>query len=404
LIDRRLSYRGVMSRFAGWRRAVRSHPYSVDVTVAVAAAGVTMLSQFAGPPGERGRLTVVTVALSLLAGAILVVRRRWPLPVLVIVGAVAMVSIALGQVRSPFLLATLVAVYTLALTTDRATTWMAGLVTAGALVAIQMIFSSRPWLSPETAGTIAWVGLAAAAGDAVRSRRAYIAAVEERARRAEESRDVEARRRVVEERLRIARELHDVVAHHIAMINVQAGVATHVLHAQPEAAAQALGHIRQASRSVLEELSVMLSVMRQSGELSAPTEPAPSLGRLDELVGTFHTAGLTVDLAFSGQPRALPSTVDLAAYRVVQESLTNVHKHGGGAAARVEVGFTPGQLRIDIRNVGGTAAATPNGIGHGLLGMRERTVAVGGSLSAGPTDAGEFRVRVVLPLPPEEPA
>jgi signal transduction histidine kinase len=251
---------------------------------------------------------------------------------------------------------------------------------------------------------VAWVCLAAAAGDAVRSRRAYVAAVEERARRAEESREVEARRRVVEERLRIARELHDVVAHHIAMISVQAGVATHVLRAQPDAAAQALAHIRQASRTVLEELSVMLSVMRQSSESSAPTEPAPSLERLDELVGTFHTAGLAVEFELSGQPRALPPTVDLTAYRVVQESLTNVHKHGGGARARVEVGFAPDQLRIDIRNVGGKVAATPNGTGHGLLGMRERATAVGGSLSAGPTDAGEFRVRAVLPLPPEEPA
>ncbi|MGC9668110.1 sensor histidine kinase [Planosporangium sp. 12N6] len=393
-----------MSRFVGWRRAVRSHPSGVDLAVAVAVAALTIVVQVAGPPEERGHLTVTTVVLSLLAGAILVGRRRWPLQVLVVAGVVAVVSVARGQARPAFVLATLIAIYTLALATDRATTWIAASVTAVMLAGAQMVFTEKSWLSPAVAGMIAWVCLAAAAGDAVRSRRAYVAAVEERARRAEESREEEARRRVVEERLRIARELHDVVAHHIAMINVQAGVATHVLRAQPEVAEQALGHIRQASRTVLEELSVMLSVMRQSGDSTAPTEPAPSLARLDELVGTFHAAGLAVELELSGRPRPLPPTVDLAAYRVVQESLTNVHKHGGGAAARLAVGFAPDRLRIDIRNVGGAAAKAATGTGHGLLGMRERATAVGGTLTAGPTGAGDFRVHAVLPLPPEEPA
>jgi signal transduction histidine kinase len=390
-----------MSRFAGWRASARLSPYRVDLLVAALAAGLAIFAPLVGPRDARGHVTVLGVLFSLVAGGLLVQRRRWPVPVLVIAVVAAVFSIAAGQTRPPFVLATLIAVYTVALTTDRVTTWTAGPIAALALAGTQMIFAAKSWLSPETAGMVAWVGLAAAAGDAVRSRRAYVAAVEERARRAEESRDVEAGRRVVEERLRIARELHDVVAHHIALINVQAGVATHMLRSRPDDAAQALGHIRRASRTVLDELSTMLSVLRQSGEPSAPTEPAPGLSRLDELVGTFIHAGLTVDLDVSGQPRPVPATVDLAAYRVVQESLTNVHKHGGGAGARIEIDFAPDGLRIDVRNVGGTGATAPNGTGHGLLGMRERAAAVGGLLQAGRTVGGGFQVHAVLPLPAE---
>ncbi|MBO0518169.1 histidine kinase dimerization/phosphoacceptor domain-containing protein, partial [Streptomyces beijiangensis] len=169
------------------------------------------------------------------------------------------------------------------------------------LVGSAVLFGPGPWYAQENLGILAWTGLAAAAGEAVRSRRAFIDAMRERAERAERTREEEARRRVAGERMRIARALHDVVAHHIALVNVQAGVASRVMDQRPDQAKQALAHVREASRHALDELQTTVGLLRQSGESTAPTEPAPGLEVLDELVEGFVRAGLTVDV--EGEPR-----------------------------------------------------------------------------------------------------
>jgi signal transduction histidine kinase len=238
--------------------------------------------------------------------------------------------------------------------------------------------------------------LAAAVGDAVRSRRANIAAIEERAVRAERTREEEARRRVAEERLHIARELHDVVAHHIAVINVQAGVASHLITAQPEAAAEALGHVRRSSRAVLDELSGLLGVLRRPEESDTPTEPAPGKAQLDQLVGAFRASGLDLKSTLTGEVQELPATVDLVAYRVVQEALTNAHRHGTDTA-RLSVVYTPSEIILEITNALGSQPHT-GGSGLGLVGMRERAGAVGGAIQAGVGSDERFRVLVTLPL------
>jgi signal transduction histidine kinase len=227
-----------------------------------------------------------------------------------------------------------------------------------------------------------------------------VRAIRERAEKAERTREEEARRRVAEERLRIARDLHDVVAHHIALVNVQAGVAAHVMDKRPDQAKEALAHVREASRSALDELRATVGLLRQSGDPEAPTEPAPGLDRLDELAGTFRNAGLQVEVARADQDTTLPTAVGLAAYRVVQEALTNVRKHAGpGAKAEVSVVRVGPNIEITVLDDGTVQPPDPAaGGGHGLLGMRERVTAVRGTLTTGPRYGGGFRVHAILPV------
>ncbi|MGH9093911.1 MAG: sensor histidine kinase, partial [Acidimicrobiales bacterium] len=238
----------------------------------------------------------------------------------------------------------------------------------------------------------------------IAGRREHLAAVQERALRAEQTREEEARRRVDAERLRIARELHDVVAHSMAMINVQAGVAAHVIDTRPEQAAVALNAIKAASKEGLRELRAILNVLRQADEADR-TSPAPGLGQLDALVSATRQAGLPVELDRRGQMTDLPAAVDLAAYRIVQESLTNVLRHAGPAPTTVCVDHQPGGLRIDVTDTGG---ATPpseatEGAGTGIRGMRERAESLGGTLEAGRRAGGGFSVHAELPLEPSPP-
>jgi signal transduction histidine kinase len=255
------------------------------------------------------------------------------------------------------------------------------------LFVIGGIFADGGWFAPENLAVFGWTAAATAIGDARRSRRAYIFAVEERARRAEETREEEARRRVAEERLRIARELHDVVAHHIAVINVQAGAAAHVLPTRPEAVGPALAHIRRASDTALKELSAVVGVLRNA-------EPTRGLARLGELLDALAAAGLRVEHTQHGQARELPAVVDLAAYRIVQEALTNAQRHGTGTACLV-VTYEPDRVVVEVTNPVGPPSP---GSGYGLVGMRERAAAAGGTVTAG-LDDRQFVVRAELPAP-----
>lgn len=346
---------------------------------------------------------VLGLVLMVLGTAALVLRRRAPMKVLAFTGVAALVESVTAEPRAPVAMSAVIALYTVASTTDRPTTWRVGLLTMTVLTGSAMLAGALPWYAQENLGIFAWTGMAATAGDAVRSRRAFVDAMRERAERAERTREEEARRRVAEERLRIARDLHDVVAHHIALVNVQAGVAAHVMDKRPDQAKEALAHVREASRSALNELRATVGLLRQSGDPAAPTEPAPGLHRLDELVGTFHNAGLQVEVARADQGITLPAAIDLAAYRVIQEALTNVQKHAGvKAKAEVSVVRVGPNVEITVLDNGSGRGAGEDGPheggGHGLLGMRERVTAVGGGCTAGPRYGGGFRVHAILPV------
>ncbi|WP_174530236.1 sensor histidine kinase [Micromonospora maritima] len=391
-----------MGRLARWRRVARAHPIVADALLAAVLFTVSLLP--VNPPGgpPRDPLTAGAVLLAAAGCTALVLRRRFPLPVLAVVTVAAAISLLAQQARGPFVLTVAVAAYTVATRTDRRTAVAAGAASGLVLGGSAVVALGVGWLDPAVVVLLLWFGVAVAAGDAVRSRRAYVAVLEERARRAERTREEEARRRVAEERLRIARELHDVVAHHIALINVQAGVAGHLLRDRPDAAEEALGHVRSAARTVLDELAVLLGLLRR-GEPEAPTEPAPGLGRLDALVDGF-AAGQPVRWILSGRPRPLPGAVDVAAYRIVQESLTNAHRHAPDATVTVEVRYTDTAVTVEVRDDGpGPGAPGDAGTGLGLLGMRERAEAVGGAFHAGPRPEGGFVVRAELPAPiPQE--
>ncbi|MGW0560981.1 sensor histidine kinase [Streptomyces sp. NPDC003016] len=398
---------------------LRAHPLALDAALALAVLVVIVAGSFADPHGSPNGPTFGTrvpgarsVVLMVLGSAALVLRRRRPMGVLAFTGVVTLVELVAGDPPAPVAMSAVIALYTVASRTDRPTTWRVGLLTMTGLTAAAMCFGSGPWYSQENLGIFAWTGIGATAGDAVRSRRAFVDAIRERAERAERTREEEARRRVAEERLRIARDLHDVVAHHIALVNVQAGVAAHVMDKRPDQAKEALAHVREASRSALNELRATVGLLRQSGDPEAPTEPAPGLAVLDQLLDTFRHAGLPVEVARpdSGVAAPLPAAVDLAAYRIIQESLTNVQKHAGPQAKAevsvVRVGSSAEVTVIDngAGTAGGTAGETAGaegpeaGGGHGLTGMRERVTALGGTLTAGPRYGGGFRVHAILPF------
>ncbi|MFG2562792.1 sensor histidine kinase [Streptomyces sp. NPDC048496] len=389
------------------RHWLRDHPLAFDGALAVAVLVAMIAGSFTDPNAPNGPSfgtrtpEAGSVVLMVLAAAVLALRRRNPMAVLAATGGLSIVEFVLVDPPAPVVMGAVIALYTVAASTDRPTTWRVGLLTMAVLTASAMVFGESPWYSQQNLGVFAWTGMAGAAGDAVRSRRAFVDAIRERAERAERTREEEARRRVAEERLRIARDLHDIVAHHIALVNVQAGVAAHVMDKRPDQAKEALAHVREASRSALGELRATVGLLRQSGDPEAPTEPAPGLAVLDELVETVRRAGLPVEVACVDRRPPLPAAVDLAAYRVIQEALTNVRKHAGpGAKAEVSVVRVGATAEVTVldNGTGSPEGAGADGGGHGLLGMRERVTALGGILTAGPRYGGGFRVHAILPV------
>ncbi|WP_406284443.1 sensor histidine kinase [Embleya sp. NBC_00896] len=334
---------------------------------------------------------------------VLIRRRQWPLTVLALTEAGQVFYLAADGPDGPILIPTMVALYSLASRGQlRRSVWLASAV---AVFHTLMRIGLTPdgFLSPEKYLSGIWMYLPVAIGEAVRAKRAYWAEVQARLARAEHEREDEARRRVTAERMRIARELHDVVAHSIAMINIQAGVAAHVIDRDVPQAREALVHIKVASRDALAELRTTLGVLRQDGDSDMPTEPTPGVDGVGALVASYRNAGLPVLLEESGETWTPSAPVGLALYRIVQESLTNAMKHAGdGASAIVRVVYGERAVEVDVLDDGrGTPPAQSgngaDGTGHGLLGMRERAVAVGGSLAVGPGPNGGFSVHAVLP-------
>ncbi len=329
------------------------------------------------------------------AGAVLAWRRLYPRTVLCCSTAAVVAYSLPGWVNGVALLLPAVALGTLAAVAPirRSVLW------ALALTAVLMAATAanNP-LGRYNGGFViipANNAVALFAGIAVGNRRAYVDALRDRANR-------DARRQVDEERLRIARELHDVVAHTMATINVQASAATQLLAERPEQAAQSLAAIRTASRDGLRELRVILNVLRHADETD-PTEPTPGLARLDALAAGVRQAGLPVTVTVTGKRRPLPAVTDLAAFRIIQEALTYSFRHAGPAVATVSVSYGD-SLRLEIADTGrGTTARSGNndlsgGSGHGLRGMRERAAAAGGTIEIGPGPAGGFRVAARFPL------
>ncbi|SEG99922.1 Signal transduction histidine kinase [Nonomuraea solani] len=380
-----------------------------DIVLAAFLYIATLLAPYAerhAPPRPRppwatttDPLTMEAVVIGLVVCGALVFRRSHPRAALAACLGGLVVYFALGGDRTPLDLGPMIAVYTVALHSARRTAWFTGLAVSLVLAGSRFVFAGESLVAPELLAQVAWIGMATAIGDAVRSRRAYVAAIEERARRAEATREEEAERRVMEERLRIARELHDVLAHHIALINVQAQVAAHVLDSRPDEARQALGHVRNAGKEALNELRTTVGLLRRPGSPDdVPAEPSPGLDRLPDLIASFTAAGLNVECLAEGVPRPLPAPVELAAFRIFQEALTNVSKHATDAGVHVRLGWEPGQVTVQVTDDGPGGPPT-GGAGHGLIGMRERALSVGGTFSAGPDRRGGWCVHAVLPAP-----
>src|SRR5882757_24301 len=387
----------------GWTavsRFARTHPFTVDAVLAVTLYALTLVVVMRSKhyPG----ITAPGAIAGLVVCATIVLRRRWPIAVLALSTAGAIAALVVTQAVTPYPIMVALAAYTVATRYDRRLAWTTSVASAVLLVVAGMIISGDYLGNVAIVQPVAWIGMATAAGDAVRIRRAYVAEVEERAYRAERTRDEVAARRVAEERLRIARELHDLVAHRIAVINVHAGVAGHLVRTQPEDAAEAIEHVRAASRSVLGELSTLLGVLRSSEDSPAPTEPTPRLAHLEELVESFTAAGLTIEVVSAGRADPLTDAVDLAAYRIIQESLTNVRRHSRGTHATIRLTHRPDAVLIDVHSPDGErspadALDTNASAGHGIVGMRERAASVGGTLRASPRSDGGFQVSAVLP-------
>ncbi|MFF7974986.1 histidine kinase [Streptomyces sp. NPDC007905] len=369
------------------------------------SAGLFVLSVVAAsivPHEHRFTLRWSALVLAAVGCFALLWRRRHPFVVAAVAVGCGVCFQLLGFRESPLVTSPIVvSVYTVAARTDRRTAWTVASASAVVLVGAAVLHAPGSWLEPDNAAMLAWTALPAAVGDGMRSRRAYVAAVEERAEHAERTREQEARQRVAAERVRIARELHDVVAHHIALINAQAGVAVHLGQQRPEQILAALKDIQETSRSALDELRVTVGLLRQSDDPEAPRDPIPGLAQVPALLASFERAGLAVRYSRHGAVEPLASAVDLAAYRIVQEALTNVRKHAAADHARLFLHYRPQWLTITVEDDGRAEPYEPrSGTGHGLIGMRERAASVGGRLTARARPGGGFTVTAELPLRP----
>ena len=350
--------------------------------------------------GTREPLGALARVLLLAGPALLLLRKKYPVATVFGVCAVTLVYFAAGYPYGPVFLTTAVAVFAAIVAGHRRAAWWAiGLLWAAHLLIAHWLYAYLPPAGDEAASwgqevfVTAWVIAIAAASELVRVRREVWA--RERAERA-----AAEKRRADEERLRIARELHDVLAHSISVINVQAGVGLALLDSDPEQARTALTTIKAASKEALGEVRQVLDTLRAPG--AAPRAPAPGLDRLPELVEQAASTGLTVDVETVGEAAALAPGADLAAFRIVQEALTNVVRHSGSRTARVRITHSPGRLALQIDDEGPATGSDAGGSGNGLAGMRERAGALGGTIEAGSRPDGGFRVLAELPVQSEE--
>ena len=364
--------------------------------VALAGFGALVVSD---EPGARP-IDPAAAALLLVMAVSLAWRRRWPTSVVAIVSVVALVSFALGYPGGPPTIPLLVALYSVAVAGHRWWTVAVALLFAGGGLVFRAVVE-RESLVSITFNSALFV-LVSLFGDAVHSRRKLAAETRERLRLADAEREAETQRQVTEERLRIARELHDVMAHSVTTLSVQAAAALDSFDAYPEQARSMLASMRVASRQAMQELRATVSLLREADDGQPTRHPAPNLEQLDHLVSGAEQAGLQVKVTTSGPVHGLPPAVELTAYRIVQEALTNVIRHADGSSVRVSLTRTPTRLTIQVDDDGRGPPAEAGG-GFGLEGLRERVAAIGGTFRSGPAPARGFRLRAELPTGEEVP-
>ena len=380
-------------------------PVLVDAGIGVGVAVLVLAASAAGvgPPwiSSPRPLDAVAVGLVAVVAGALALRRRYPTSVLVVLNAVVLAWAAGQYPGRVIMLAPLIACYTLAAL--RGWRWgLAGVVVTAlsALVATRVAFGAAE--PAGISGIAVWMAATAgAAGAAVGYYRVLLVATRAQLAREAQTREEQARRRAVEERLRIARELHDVLGHTMATISVQAGVGIHLLQQRPAQAVEALTTIKQISDQGLTDVKAILGVLRADSDPDQPRTPRGGLDQLDALLDPVRTAGVQSQLTVHGSARPLPAAVDLAAYRIIQEALTNVLRHAGARTVQLDLRYEPERVVIRVRDDGSAAspghAGTNGQDGQGISGMRERALALSGQLTAGPHPDGGFQVWCTLP-------
>jgi signal transduction histidine kinase len=390
----------MLRRAASWRP---SPAVMADIGLGLLVTGVVAAAITADLPdiGYEGTgPDAVSYLFAVGFGALMLVRRRWPVGVLVASTVLLAGYYILRGAPIGLAVPLAAALYTAA--EQGRTRWAIG-IAAFAVVsstAYRLAEGDDPayLLGYETAATVTLMAAVIALGEAVRSRRGWQGETRRRLRLAAAEREREAARRVEEERARIGRELHDVLAHTVSVISIQADVAAEALRDDPDAAETAIGAIRSASRDAMGELRATLGLLREGA--TEPRAPVPGLAQLDRVVGAAAESGLAVRVTVEGEPVQLPAVVDAAAHRIVQESITNVLRHAGATRAEVRLGYAPGALTVTVTDdgQGGSAKPSVNGAGWGIKGMRERATVLGGRLEAGGRPDGGFAVTATLPI------
>lgn len=387
-----------------WRQYSNDHPRVVDaglvVLLLLAVSGPAVLNSQLSRTDNLDWWSALPLA---VAGALaLLWRRDHPRTVVVLTAVCASVACGIGYLVTPLLLAPLmIALYELAVQVPGRTTLVCYLAATTSIIVSALVGGDNdyPWfltfLNP-----VLFLALPIALAESTRLRHDYVTAVKARAEYAERNRENEARHRVAEERVRIARDLHDVVAHHLALANAQAGTAAYLADTRPDQVNRILTELTATTSAALRELKTTVGLLRHPHDTASPLEPAPGLAQLAELTTAFASAGLDVEVQIEGEQQALSPGVDLTAYRIVQESLTNVTKHAATTTASVRLTYHEDRLTITISNDTSPAAATlaKPGVGYGLLGMRERAHTAGGQFQAGPHPDGGFTVTTELPV------
>jgi len=389
-------------------------PQWVDIAIALALAALVCLQIYAittlrqPPPGmenvirlrpEAPEMSPDFFAYVLAAAAFLPLafRRSVPWLALTLSAAAALTYQVLPMPPAFVTLGPMLAIYTLAAYSSRRRTGLIALLVGGIVLSVPVsAFSGDIRWVADSVSTFVMLAASALLGEAERNRRRYIAEVEQRAIDAERTREEEALRRVDEERIRIARDVHDIVAHSLSIVTVQASAASALVKTDPERASESIEHVRTTAKQALAELRSMLDVLR-TGEGDAPLAPAADLTRIEALVAPVREAGLAVELDVAGDLATVPAYASVSAYRIVQEALTNVVRHARATDARIAVEVLPEMLELHVEDNGSAPSANLTG-GHGIEGMRERVEALGGSFSIAPRPEGGLSVRASIPL------